>query len=290
MNWRSIAARATRETADDAEELLWSAGAVSVSVEDAGDNPLYEPGPGDTPLWEHVVVTGLFEDDVDAESVREQLAAGDFTLLHVDEVADREWERAWLDRFQPMRFGDALWVCPTGSEVNEPGAVVMHLDPGLAFGTGTHATTRLCLEWLDARIEGGERVIDFGCGSGILGIAALLLGAREVIAVDNDPQALAATRSNAERNGVLERLRIYSPEALRADPADVMVANILAQPLRDLASRLVDLTVPGGSIVLSGIMEAQVNWVRQAYPAVAFDEPALSDGWARLSGRTRQVT
>ncbi|MDZ7685056.1 MAG: 50S ribosomal protein L11 methyltransferase [Gammaproteobacteria bacterium] len=212
MNWRSLAATATREGLDELEALLWDAGAVSVTVEDGGENPLFEPGPGEIPVWEKVVATGLFEDGCRPEAVKEVLVTADFDVAFIDEVQDREWEREWLSRFEPMRFGQRLWVCPSGHQVAEHEAIVMHLDPGLAFGTGTHPTTRLCLEWLDANTRARQRVMDFGCGSGILGIAAILLGADEVVGVDNDPQALQATFANAARNGVEDRIRLYLPE------------------------------------------------------------------------------
>ncbi|MEX0943950.1 MAG: 50S ribosomal protein L11 methyltransferase [Pseudomonadales bacterium] len=284
MNWKTIAAAATQDTLDDLEQTLWDAGAVSVTVEDGGENPLFEPGPGETPVWEQVVVTGLFEEDVDLVQVRDQLALHDFTFLFVDELGDRVWEREWLSRFEPMQFGSRLWVCPTGQDVPDRHAVVMHLDPGLAFGTGTHPTTRLCLEWLDQNIKSGLTVVDYGCGSGILGIAALLLGAREVTGVDLDPQALTATLSNAERNGVEDRLKVFLPGDAPRVAVDVLVANILARPLIDLAGYLQDLIVPGGAIALSGIMESQKDWVADAYQSIDFQEARIEDGWVCLQG------
>lgn len=285
MNWKSVAASTTRESLDELESLLWDAGAVSVTVEDGGENPLFEPGPGEIPLWDQVVVTGLFEDDVDIASLREQLIAHDFAVAFVDEVADQQWERAWLDRFEPMRFGERLWVCPTGFEIEEREAVIIHLDPGLAFGTGTHPTTRLCLEWLDSRVRPGQRVLDYGCGSGVLGIAALLLGANEVVGIDNDPQAITASFANAERNGVEERFPLHLPEAAPGGEYDIVVANILAAPLVDLAPRLKANIRPGGEIVLSGVMKSQVDWVVDAYSDLELDEPVVLDDWARISGR-----
>lgn len=285
MNWRSLAATASRDALDDLESMLWDAGAVSVTVEDGGDNPLFEPGPGEVPVWDEVVVTGLFEDDIDILNVKEQLEAQDYTVAFVDEVQDRAWEREWLSRFEPMQFGSRLWVCPTGFEVNEPEAVVMHLDPGLAFGTGTHPTTRLCLEWLNDSIRPRQRVLDFGCGSGILGIAAILLGADSVVGVDNDPQALQATFANAARNGVEDRIRLCMPEDAPAETYQIVCANILAQPLIDLSAQLKSSIAPGGRIVLSGVMESQIDWVMEAYADLDMETPVVLDGWACLRGR-----
>lgn len=284
MNWKTLAVATTREGLDDLEEALWEAGAVSVTVEDGGERPLFEPGPGELPLWDDIVVTGMFEEGEDLLMVRAELDARGYTTLFVDELQDRVWEREWLSRFRPMRFGHRLWVCPAGQEPPEPNAIVMHLDPGLAFGTGTHATTRLCLEWLDHNLSSGARVLDFGCGSGILGIAALLLGARAVTGVDNDPQAIVATRENAVKNGVEDKMTLFLPEQMAPGQYDVVLANILAQPLIDLAPRLQGYMLSGADLVLSGIMENQVDWVIAAYPALRFDVE-LSEGWARLAGR-----
>lgn len=290
MSWKTIAAAATPDTLDDLEQLLWDAGAVSVTVEDAGgeqEQPLFEPGPGETPLWDRVVVTGLFEDDVDSSEIRETLAVNDFSFLYADELGDRVWEREWLNRFSPMKFGERLWVCPTGHEVPETSAIVINLDPGLAFGTGTHATTHLCLEWLDGHLVPGQRVVDYGCGSGILGIAALLLGASHVVAVDNDRQALAATWANAERNGVEDRLAVHEPDQVPPGTWDVVIANILAQPLIELSSRLQSMVAVDGSIVLSGVMFNQVAWVENAYGEIEFDHLDRRDDWVCLHGRKR---
>lgn len=288
MNWRTIAVAATRESIDQLEELLWGQGAVSVTVEDGGDSPLFEPGPAETPLWDTIVATGLFEQDIDPASVRDVLAESGFSVLYADELADRAWEREWLERFKPMQFGERLWVCPTGHEVPARDAIVMNLDPGLAFGTGTHPTTHLCLRWLDGHIAPGLRVMDFGCGSGILGIAALLLGASAVVAVDNDPQAITATLENAERNGVDDRVLACLPANEPEGQYDVVVANILAQPLVDLAPHLTELLGGGKArLVLSGIMASQVEWVRTAYPAIDFEPAVTLDDWVCLVGKLK---
>lgn len=285
MSWRTIAAAASEDTLEELEQVLWDAGAVSVTVEDGGDNPLFEPGPGETPMWNEVVVSGLFEDDVDVERIKDTIQLGGYAIIYMDELEDRPWEREWLNRFKPMRFGERLWVCPTGQEVEEPDAIILHLDPGLAFGTGTHPTTRLCLEWLDRHIRPGARVMDYGCGSGILGIGALLLGASSVTGIDNDPQALTATATNAERNGVDDRFLAYLPGQAPGATFEVVIANILAKPLIELAPDIVALIADDGWLVLSGIMESQVDWVRSAYPGIEFDDPVVDDGWVRLAGR-----
>lgn len=284
FTWKTVTASATPDTMEQLEALLWSMGAVSVTAQDAGDEPILEPGPGETPLWKDIVVTGLFEEDVNLDAVRESLAAGDFEVLGVEDVPDRTWEREWLSQFKPMAFGKRLWICPRAYEPPAEASVILRLDPGLAFGTGTHPTTRLCLEWLDEYIQPGMTVIDYGCGSGILGIAALLLGARSVVAVDNDPQALTATQRNAEDNGVGAMVETCLSGQVRPGTFNVVIANILAQPLIELASRLSGFLAPGGEIVLSGIMESQMEWVSGAYRDVEFDEPAVLDGWVRLKG------
>ncbi len=190
-----------------AEDLLTSLGASSVTLEDAADDPVLEPAPGETPLWPTVRVRALFAESADRRVIADSLIGLlPSTRLHFELLSDRTWEREWLRDFRPMRFGRRLWVCPDGEPAGDPQGIRVALDPGLAFGTGTHATTALCLEWLDGCDLAGRRVIDYGCGSGILAIAALKLGAARALAFDIDPQALLAARENAERNGVADRL------------------------------------------------------------------------------------
>lgn len=284
MEWKTLAARTSAVQLEALEALFWRTGALSVTVADAGDNPIFEPGPGELPLWDKVTATGLYEDGVNVEEIRAEMAAAGFELLYVESLGDRVWEREWLERFRPMPFGKRLWVRPSGFEVNEPGAVIMELDPGLAFGTGTHATTRMCLEWLDANIKPGMSVLDFGSGSGILGIGALLLGAVSVTAVDNDPQALVATRENARRNGVEDKLQACLPGELGNDRFNVVMANILAGPLIDLSETLLGLMQPGGNLILSGIMASQSEWVKKAYPLMFVSETS-SESWVLLYAR-----
>lgn len=275
------------------EAALEDLGAGAVTYSDAGDSPVLEPAPGETPLWPATLVTALFDDtlDVDALSagLRAALELDELPAWRVETLADRAWEREWLRDFRPMRFGKRLRVCPTGSVVEDPDAVVLDMDPGLAFGTGTHATTALCLEWLDAARIAERRVLDYGCGSGILAIAALLLGAREATATDIDPQALTATRANAARNDVAGRLGVVAPDELGDTAFDVVLANILAAPLAALAPRLAGLTRGGGEIVLSGILASQADEIRAAYEPWFEIAPAVArEDWIMISGRRRE--
>jgi ribosomal protein L11 methyltransferase len=272
--------------------LFSEAGAVSVTFEDAADQPLFEPKPGETPVWDATRVVALFEADADLDAVHAQIVrqAGSTPLAgwREESLADQPWERAWLEHFRPMRFGRRLWIIPSEyPEPDEPGAVCVHLDPGLAFGSGTHATTALCLEWLDGRDLAGQTVLDYGCGSGILAVAALALGAGEAHAVDIDPQALTATRDNAEKNAVAERLCILAPEELPAAfQSDVLLANILANPLIELAPLLAGHVRRGGWIVLSGLLHEQTESVAAAYrPYFDLEPPAFREEWTRLAGR-----
>lgn len=291
MPWQELTLRLAREQLEAAESLLLAADAVSVTYRDAEDQPVLEPAPGETPLWDQVLVTGLFEADADLATltalIRAQLPA--LEALDTRQVEDQDWERAWMDDFRPMRFGQRLWICPSWDEPPAGDAISILLDPGLAFGTGTHPTTALCLEWLDAHPPAGLEVIDYGSGSGILAVAALKLGAARVTAVDIDPQALTATRDNAARNGVDDaRLHVDYPEALGETTADLVLANILAGPLVELAPAMAGRVRPGRAIVLSGILREQADTVRQAYTAwFDMDPPAFREEWTRLTGRRR---
>ena len=289
--WVQVTVEVPERAVPVASDTLEAAGALSVTVTDAGDDPVYEPLPGETRAWTQSRVTGLFAAPRDPGPLREALHAALGTPpagWRVARLADRDWERAWLDDYRPMRFGRRLWVGPSDAPAPDPDAVTLRLDPGLAFGTGTHATTALCLDWL-ADAAPAARVLDYGCGSGILAIAALLLGGGAAHAVDIDPQALVATRRNAAANGVAAHLAVGAPEALTDDARfDLVLANILAGPLADLAPRLAARVAPGGTLVLSGLLEAQVDAVAAAY-AGAFAPFAvdLRDGWARLVARRR---
>ncbi|WP_457673296.1 50S ribosomal protein L11 methyltransferase [Thiolapillus sp.] len=292
MPWLQAHLEVEKSRAPLVELLFEQLGALSVTLADARDQPMLEPPPGAMPLWRNTRVTGLFDGGTDADHLRaridEALNRENSRRLTLEILEDQAWERAWLDHFQPMRFGTGLWICPTGCPLDEPDATLIHLDPGLAFGTGTHPTTALCLEWLDGANLTDRTVIDFGCGSGILAIAALKLGAARAVAVDHDPQALMATRSNAERNGVLERLETLSSEEFRPQQADVVLANILANVLIELAPLIRSLVRPGGDLVLSGILRNQAEDVAHAYDAdVDLHPPVHRDEWVRLEGRRR---
>jgi ribosomal protein L11 methyltransferase len=270
------------------ESAFTESGALSVTFTDGGDDPVLEPAPGETPLWSDTVVTALFDDNTDLRGLEERLSRSldvDALPAHrLETLADRVWEREWLRDFGPMRFGQRLWIVPGEETDVADDAVVVRLDPGLAFGTGTHPTTAMCLEWLDACPLAGKSVFDFGCGSGILSVAALKLGASSVCAVDNDPQAVTATGDNATRNDVVDGLDA-SLEFPR-NCFDVVLANILAGTLIEFAERLCEATKPGGAIALSGILEDQVEDVRQAFEDnVVFDAPMRRGDWALLSGK-----
>lgn len=293
MPWLQVRLAIGPEHAETYEDALLEIGAVSVTFMDAEDQPIFEPELNTTPLWKHTHLLALFEADTQAEAVfaHLKLLTGEPLPEHQAEVIeDQDWERSWMDNFQPMRFGRRLWIVPSWHAAPEPEAVNLLLDPGLAFGTGTHPTTALCLEWLDGQALEGCQVLDFGCGSGILGIAALLLGAREAVGTDIDVQALEASRDNAGRNGIAaERFPVYLPEHLPPMQADVLVANILAGPLVSLAPHLQTLVRPGGLLALSGILAEQGQEVADAYAeAFELDPIAERDGWVRISGRRRQ--
>lgn len=237
MPWIQLKLNTTGSQAEDLSDALVESGAVSVTFQDTHDNPVFEPLPGETLLWGDTDVIGLYDAETDMAEVVAMLEQhpllGAGFRHKIEQLEDKDWEREWMDNFHPMRFGERLWICPSWRDVPDPDAVNVMLDPGLAFGTGTHPTTALCLQWLDGLDLAGKTVIDFGCGSGILAIAALKLGAARAIGIDIDPQAIQASRDNAQRNGVSERLELYLPKDQPADLlADVVVANILAGPLR----------------------------------------------------------
>jgi ribosomal protein L11 methyltransferase len=293
MPWLEFSLSVNRDAVAAAEELLEALGALAVTLQDDADVPVLEPGPGSTPLWPVVEIRGLFEHDADRRAILAALGAVPDAprpgAIRWREVGDRDWERAWLDRFEPMRFGRRLWVVPGGMAIPPaPENIEIKLDPGLAFGTGTHPTTALCLEWLDQQNLVGKLVVDYGCGSGILGLGAALLGAARVIAVDTDPQALESTAANATRNAVADRIRCLLPGEFSATAADIVLANILAGPLMELAPVLSGATKPGGLIVLSGLLEEQVQEVAATYVADCEAVTSASlDGWARLDLRKR---
>ncbi|MCP1623362.1 50S ribosomal protein L11 methyltransferase [Pseudomonas nitroreducens] len=292
MPWLQVRLAITPDQAETYEDALLEVGAVSVTFMDAEDQPIFEPDLGTTPLWSHTHLLALFEADTDEASLLAHLTlltGGELPEHQIERIEDQDWERSWMDNFKPMRFGRRLWIVPSWHDAPEPEAVNLLLDPGLAFGTGTHPTTALCLEWLDGQELAGQNVLDFGCGSGILAIAALLLGAEQAVGTDIDPQALEASRDNASRNGIdPAKFPVYLPTDLPKAQADVLVANILAGPLVTLAEQLTGLVKSGGLLALSGILAEQAEEVRAAYAdAFDLDPTAERDGWIRISGRRR---
>ena len=292
MPWLELKIDTQAQYAQLIEDALTEAGALSVTLSDTHDEPLYEPALGTTPLWRGTRVTGLFEAGMDCPALltdlKQQFGPAVIVQSCIDALADQPWERAWMEHFAPTQFGQRVWICPSWCAAPDPSAVNIFMDPGLAFGTGTHPTTALCLEWLDANPPVERTVIDYGCGSGILAVAAAMLGARRVIAVDHDPQALLATRENAQRNGVAACIETYLPEHAPGVAADALIANILANPLRELAARFARLVNCGGTLTLSGILAEQANEVAAAYQDTFTLNPAVvQHGWVRLDG-TRQ--
>lgn len=290
--WRELHLLASAEACEAWAEALVAAGALAVTFTDAGDQAILEPPPGETPLWERVCVTGLFAAETDPERVLLALAAGPAALPsgRWTELGERPWAELWQAHFQPRHCGGRLWICPSWCDPPDPHAVNLRLDPGLAFGTGDHPTTALCLEWLADRRLRDMRVLDYGCGSGILAIAACLLGADRATAIDLDPQALAATRSNADRNRIgADRLAVALPEQFAAGAdQDIILANILANPLIALAPRFAEAAAPGASLCLSGILASQTEAVATAFrPWFTLEPATLRDGWARLAGARR---
>jgi len=292
MHWIQIILETSREQCGSLEDALLDQGALSVTSVDAGDQPLFEPDPGETPLWDAVRLVGLFPAEAPMETVIAQLKNlyGDKFPKHRTEILeDKDWIREWMDQFKPMQFGERLWIVPSWTKPPQPDAVNLMLDPGLAFGTGTHATTSLCLQWLDAHPPENLSVIDYGCGSGVLGIAALLLGCNAMCGIDIDPQALTATRQNAEQNGISEdQYGVYLPAQAPQEIADMVLANILAGPLMTLSEDISSRVKPGGHLIMSGILASQAQDVIAAYQGEFDFEPvAEQDGWVRLAGTKR---
>lgn len=298
MSWIQFKANISPELAEIMEEALLGAGASAVTLEDTKDQPILEPERGTTPLWDHTTITGLFSADEDlalikkiTKNVFQNQTDKPFPSYRIEILENQDWTRKWMEHFEPIQIGSLLWICPSWRNIPNENAVNLMLDPGLAFGTGTHPTTSLCLKWLDqcaannAGLE-NKTIIDYGCGSGILAIAALLLGADSANCVDNDPQALLATHDNAERNNINPAaIASFLPKDTPEEAADIVLANILAQPLYDLRERLAKLTKPEGYIILSGILENQAEALNEYY-AELFDMQTINyqDGWARLTG------
>ena len=289
--WIELHIKTSADNANTLGDQLSLLGASAVTFQDSGDQPIYEPEPGNMPLWQDTTVVGPFDETLPVKPIltyfEQQQATGQITNCSLQNLADQDWERVCLQHFKPIRCGKRLWICPSWHTPPKADAVNVILDPGLAFGTGTHPTTALCLEWLDQNMSDEQEIIDYGCGSGILGIAALKLGASHVIAVDNDPQAIEAT----EKNGIKNHFQPPQLETQLASdandllPADLVIANILAQPLIDLAPRLALLVKPKKRILLSGILLEQIDPVQEAYHTwIAWDKPSIKGEWACLAG------
>lgn len=291
MAWFQIAVITDENTAPKVADFFSDRGAVSVTYMDAEDEPVYEPAIGETKIWANTQVIALYETTADTAKIKRQ-ALKHFhqeclRYWEFDVIEDQAWELAWMEHYKPMKFADKLWVCPTGQEQRETNTVCLTLDPGLAFGTGTHPTTALCLEWLASQDLIGKTVIDYGCGSGILAIAALLLGAKKAYGVDIDPQAITATINNAQKNNVQDKIVCCLPDQFKLVDvkADVVIANILAKPLIEMVGQITSLLFYGGQLVLSGILYEQADSVIDAYQSyLPLNEPVQQEDWVRLAG------
>lgn len=297
MPWIQAVIQTSPEQSSELEDLLMAIGAQAVTMRDGADQPIYEPKLGTTPLWNKLTMVALFDAEQPLAEQMVQLAAlykqeyeQDFPAYKLELVEDKDWVREWMDTFKPMAFGKRLWICPSWLEPEDANAVNLKLDPGLAFGTGTHATTALCLKWLDGQDVTDKTTVDFGCGSGILGIAALLLGAKHMVGIDIDPQAVLATNENAERNDIpKDALEVYLPENAPQTQADIVLANILAGPLVELKDAILSYLLPGGDLVLSGILASQAQDVVDAYSQECESiEVKEQEGWVRITA-TKKV-
>jgi ribosomal protein L11 methyltransferase len=300
VKWLQIHITVEQAQVDFTETLLSSLGAVSVTLDDAENQDLLEPLPGETPLWNKVIVTGIYaqeeDEEIDVNALTTFITAQmPDTPLRYDFLEDQEWERTWMDAYEPIQIAEKYWIVPEWMQAPEPDAVNIKLDPGLAFGTGNHASTFLCLQWLGKINLKDKIVIDYGCGSGILGVAALLLGAKKVYATDIDPQAVLATKQNAELNGVLEHLYVGLPEEFNIEfnhqKADVFVANILAGPLMALAPEFSTLIKSEGEFALAGILEEQVTDVSAVYSQFfdIIEVEKREEQWCRISGKRQNI-
>lgn len=292
MPWIQLKINTLAEHAQQVGDMLSANGAQAVTFVDAKDTPIYEPKIGEVIVWPDTQVVGLYDAEFDMQRVVNQLekskVLGKNFDHKLDQLEDKDWEREWMDNFHPVQFGEKLWICPSWRDVPDPTAVNVMLDPGLAFGTGTHPTTSLCLKWLDKVHMENKTVVDFGCGSGILGIAALKLGAAHMHGIDIDPQALLASKDNAGRNDVEHKISVYLPNDQPTLQADFVLANILAAPLRELRPVITEYCKPGGKLVLSGILATQAEEINALYAEDFAMEPIAIEGeWARVSGQRR---
>ena len=288
--WQQLKIQLHSEDASYFEQILFDSDAISISYLDAEDQPVFQEEPGSTPLWDNTFLLCLFNTKTDLGSLLNKLRCNTKVLnnksLNIELIEDQDWERSWMKDFEPIQFGEKLWICPSWLSPPEPNAVNIKLDPGLAFGTGNHATTSLCLRWLDLADVRGSEVIDYGCGSGVLSIASALLGAVKVHSVDNDPQAISATIDNSRRNKVPgDVLTTYLPEAVPPVHADILIANILERPLIDLSEKFAELVKKGGYIALSGLLEEQIPSLLSCYDRwFDMEAPQVEQGWVLLCG------
>ena len=293
MSWIQLRFTTERAVQQQLEDALLACGALSLTYQDAANQPILEPALNETPLWDELVMVALFEADISVPDMLQQCTGyygGELPLCKIEILEDKDWVREWMDSYQPIQFGRRIWVCPSWLQPPEPAAVNIMLDPGLAFGAGTHPTTALCLEQLDGMDLSGSTVIDYGCGSGILAIAALLLGAEYVVAIDIDPQALQASRENARRNGIDDaRLQLYLPHEKPAQPVDLVMANILAGPLVELAPEIMARLKPQGTLLLSGLLLDQKDALQAAYSGIDFESQTVREQWLCLQGTRRQA-
>lgn len=290
-NRRQLTLELAAEDVLQAEALLTLAGAATIALEDAADDPVFEPEPSTTPLWPTVTLHAVFDGDAELAPLRELLAATfPSTTVVVETLPDSAWRPGLARGVRARPIGTRLWLAPADEPHVPAGRIAVRIHMGLAFGTGEHPTTALCLDWIEQHVASGSTLLDYGCGTGVLALAALVLGAQRAFAVDHDEQALLATRANAELNGLTGRLLVCAPDELPPMQVDVLAANILAGPLVELATRFAMHVRPGGSLVLSGVLEAQAARVVAAY-APHFDELEQSprDGWVRLTGRRNAV-
>jgi ribosomal protein L11 methyltransferase len=291
MAWHQLSVITDENTAPKVADFFSDLGAVSVTYMDAEDEPVYEPAIGETKIWTQTQVIAVYELTADPAVIKDQVS-GRFqqevlASWKIETIEDQAWERAWMEHYRPMKFADKLWVCPTGQELREEHTTCLILDPGLAFGTGTHPTTALCLEWLASHDLTGKTVIDYGCGSGILAIAAVLLGAKQAYAVDIDPQALTATIMNSEKNQVQDKIMTFLADQFAAEnfKAEVVLANILAKPLVEMAGLISGLVSQNGQLILSGILAEQAEFVVNAYQVHCYMDIAVQqEDWIRLTG------
>jgi ribosomal protein L11 methyltransferase len=286
MPWIQLKINTTNKLAEQISKQLEESGAVSVTFQDTYDTPVFEPLPGETKLWGNTDVVGLYDTQTNIDELKAILNLEQYSYK-IEQLEDKDWEREWMDNFHPMQFGKRLWICPSWRDVPDPSAVNVMLDPGLAFGTGTHPTTALCLAWLDSLDLNDKIVIDYGCGSGILAIAALKLGAKRVIGIDIDPQAIQASHDNAKRNNVSERIELYLVKDMPNNlQADVVVANILAGPLKELEPQISQLVKTGGKLGLSGILANQSQSVCDAYQTQFELDPVVEqEEWCRITSK-----